>query len=137
VADDKPFRLLPALDDLNREFWQGGAEGELRFQRCQSCGHYNHPPRPICRQCRSTDLAYEAVSGKGTVHTFTVNHQPWNPTMPERYVIGVVELDEQVGLRLVTNVDCDVDTVEIDMPVEVFFEEYEDVHLPMFRPVSS
>ncbi len=39
VSDDVPFRILPALTDRNRHFWTGGAEGELRFLRCQDCGY--------------------------------------------------------------------------------------------------
>ena len=43
-----PFRILPALTDRNRHFWQGGRDGELVFLRCQDCGYYLHPPIPIC-----------------------------------------------------------------------------------------
>ena len=45
---DVPFRILPKLTDLNRGFWTGGEQGELRFLRCQDCGYYNHPPTPLC-----------------------------------------------------------------------------------------
>ena len=43
-----PFRILPRLTDRNTHFWQGGRDGELRFQRCRSCGYYLHPPAVIC-----------------------------------------------------------------------------------------
>jgi hypothetical protein len=37
-----------------------------------------------------------------------------------------------------TNViGCDVDDVRIGMPLEVTFQEYEDVFLPMFRPAGA
>ena len=32
----RPFRVLPAVTPENEHFWRGGAEGELRFLRCQS-----------------------------------------------------------------------------------------------------
>lgn len=135
---NKPFRVLPKLDDTNREFWTAGERGELRFWRCQSDGFWIHPPSPRCPQCLSDDIAIETVSGQGVVHSFTVNHQPWNPTMPERYVIALVQLEEQDGLRLMTNlVDVEPGDVRIGMPVEVTFEQYDDTWLPMFRPVSS
>ena len=134
----QPFRVLPRLDDTNREFWTAGERGELRFWRCQSDGFWIHPPTPRCPRCLSDDIAIETVNGRGVVHSFTVNHQPWNPTMPERYVIALVQLDEQDGLRLMTNlVDVEPDDVRIDMPVEVTFEKYDDTWLPMFRPVPS
>ena len=32
---DAPFRVLPAITDRNRPFWNAGRDGVLRFQRCQ------------------------------------------------------------------------------------------------------
>ena len=132
---DKPFRLLPRLNDQNEHFWTGGADGELRFLRCQDCGYWIHPPSPICPKCLRKNLAVEAASGRATVHTFTVNHQPWYPGLDPPYAVAIVELPEQEGLRLTTNVvGCEPDEVTVDMPVRVVFEEYEDVWLPMFEP---
>ena len=31
-------RPLPLITPFNEFFWTGGADDELRFQRCQSCG---------------------------------------------------------------------------------------------------
>lgn len=134
------FRVPPKVDDTNEHFWRGGAEGELRFLRCQACGHWLHPPTPACRVCLSRDLRVEAASGRGTVFSFTRNHQPWNPTMSHPYVIAVVQLDE--GPRLLTNlVDCDPSDAAIGLAVEVCFEVIgegeREVHLPQFRPVGA
>lgn len=128
------FRVLPRLDDRNRPFWTGGEHGELRFWRCQACGWWLHPPAPICPACLGTDLAVEAASGRGVVHTFTVNHQPWYPGLEPPYVIAIVELPEQAGLRLTTNVvGCEPGAVRIGMPVRVTFEQHDDVWLPFFE----
>ena len=63
------------------------------------------------------------MSGRGTVFTYTVNHQPFNPAVPVPYVIAIVELEEQAGLRIATNiVDCEPESVCIGLPVEVRFE---------------
>lgn len=132
---DDVFRVLPRLGRTNRHFWTGGEHGELRILRCQACGFYIHPGGPRCPACLATDVAPEAVSGDGTVYTFTVNHQEWNPTYEHPYVVALVELAEQSGLRLITNVvGCAPEDVEIGMPVTVEFEQDEDVWLPMFRP---
>ena len=40
------------------------------------------------------------MSGRGTVFTYTVNHQPFNPAVPVPYVIAIVQLDEQADLRI-------------------------------------
>jgi len=127
--------LLPKLDDKNREFWTGGERGELRFWRCQDCGYWLHPPGVRCPQCLSKSLAVETVSGDATLHTFTVNHQPWYPNLDPPYVIAIVALPEQDGLRLTTGiVGCEIDDVQIGMPLHVVFEQYEDVWLPFFGP---
>ena len=129
---------IPQINDENRAFWTGGADGELRFERCQACGYYLHPPSPRCPKCWSDGIASEAVSGRGTVYTYTINRQQWMPGLEVPFVLAVVELDEQPGLRLMTNiVDCPVDEVEIGMPVEVTFVQRSDAFVPLFRPAAS
>jgi len=133
-----PFRILPRLTDLNRPFWTGGEAGELRFLRCTECGYLNHPPTAICPRCYSKALEPHAVSGRGTVHAFTVNHQAWMPGPELPYVVAIVALPEQDGLRLTTNVvGCEPDDVHIGMPVEVTFEHHDDVWIPLFRPAEA
>ena len=136
---DKPFRLLPAVGPENEHFWHGGAQGELRFLRCDACRTYVHPPAPLCPECLGRSLTAEPVSGRAMVHTYTINHQPWIPGFDPPYVVAIVEIEEQRGLRLTTNiVDCEIDAVSIDMPVEVCFDEREDgIFIPLFRPSGA
>ena len=130
-----PHRHLPAITAENAFFWRAGKAGLLRFMRCPSCGFYIHPPLPICRVCKSRDVQDEPVSGRGTVLTYTVNRQVWEAGLEAPYVIAIVELAEQRGLRLTTNiVNCQLDEVRIDMPVRVVFEQHDDVWLPLFEP---
>jgi uncharacterized protein len=136
-ANGPAIRLLPRLDPTNEFFWTGGRDGVLRFLRCGSCRRFVHPPVPLCPFCLSVDLAPEAVSGRGTVHSFTVNHQQWIPGS-DPYVIGLVAIDEQPDVRLMTNlVDCEPDEDLIGTPVQVVFEPNDDVYLPLFRPVTG
>ena len=133
-----PFRVLPRLDADNEFFWTSGADGKLRFLRCTTCGYYLHPPGPVCPRCLTKSLQPEPVSGRATVATFTVNHQPWIPTYEPPYVIALVEIDEQPSVRLMTNiVECGIDDVYIGMRVEVTFEHNDDVWIPLFRPAPS
>jgi uncharacterized OB-fold protein len=133
-----PTRLLPAVGPDNEHFWQGGGDGELRFLRCDACRYYIHPPAPLCPECLGRALTPGAVSGLGVVHTYTVNHQPWIPGFDPPYVVAIVELAEQPGLRLTTNiVSCEIDDVEIGMPVRVVFEDLgQGVYLPLFEPTG-
>jgi len=137
--DKKPFRLLPQVTPENEHYWQGGAEGELRFLCCDGCRHYVHPPVPLCPECLSRDLSPRAVSGRAVVHTFTVNHQPWIPGFDPPYVVAIVSIEEQPSLRLTTNiVGCEIDEVHIGMPVRVTFEDIgDDVFLPLFEPADA
>lgn len=131
--EQPPFRVLPALDDDNGFFWTSGEDGQLRFLRCQSCGCYLHPPLPRCPECWGRDIAPEAVSGRGEVHSFTINHQSWDGST-EPYAIIVVAFPEQAGLRLTSNlVGCPLDEVRIGMPVRVAFEEREGIWFPLFE----
>ena len=133
---DLPFRVLPAVDDTNEFFWTSGQDGRLRFLRCQACGYYLHPPSPRCPKCGGHDLAPEPVSGRATVFSYTVNHQQWaGPADP--WVIALVELPEQDGLRLTTNiVGCPPDDVAIGQQVEVAFEQQDAVWFPVFERVD-
>lgn len=133
----RPPRVLPSMDDPSAFFWRSGADGRLRFLRCSACSYFIHPPAPYCPRCGGRDTAPAAVSGRGKLYSYTVNHQPWDSTS-EVYIIGVVAMDEQPDLRLLTNlVDVAADDARVGMPVEVVFEDHPPVHLPMFRPATS
>ncbi len=127
-------RKLPALNADNTSFWQGGAAGRLLMHHCTPCAQYFHPPAPICPRCTSFDVAPKAVSGKGRVLSYTINYQAWRPELTAPYVVAIVELADQPGLRFVSNiVGMPPEDVCIDMPVRVRFEQHEDVWLPLFE----
>jgi uncharacterized protein len=143
MAHDAPpsTRMLPALDDHNRAFWTGGAVGQLRVPFCTRCGVWVSPLTAECPDCDGV-LESRPVSGRGTVFTYTVNHQPFNPAVPVPYVIAIVELEEQANLRIASNiVDCEPDSVYVGLPVEVRFERQdigdESVYMPVFAPRSD
>jgi uncharacterized OB-fold protein len=80
----------------------------------------------------------EAVSGRGYVTSFTVNHKQWVPGLPVPYVLALVSIAEQDDVRLVTNiVNCDPNTVTMGMPLKVLFEQSEDVWIPLFEPEAN
>ena len=127
-------RTLPGLDRDNRAYWTGGAQGRLMIARCGACRRYVHPPMPRCAACGGRNVLPEAVSGRGRVASFTINHQAWLPGLAVPFVFAAVELEEQSGLYVFTNiVETAPESVDIGSPVEVVFEAHEDVHLPMFR----
>lgn len=129
-----PPRKLPALTRETEPFWTGGRNGQLLIQRCATCGLYQHPPLPICSVCHTESVAPVAVSGRGKVKTYTVNHQAWLPGLDQPFVIAAVELDEQAELYVYSNILCPPGEVSSGMRVRVDFEPHDDVWLPMFVP---
>lgn len=131
-------RPLPAVTPENEFFWTAGADGVLRLQECRDCAALIHPPQPVCRYCRGTNMAVRDVSGRGTLAGFTVNHHFSLPGLPAPYVVAQVAINEDPRVRLTTNIiDCDPDKLELGRQVHVVFENIEDVWLPLFRPVES
>jgi uncharacterized OB-fold protein len=131
--------LRPAPTRDEEEFWRSGADGQLRMQRCGTCRRWQHPPNPVCFTCLSRDMAFEPVSGDGTVYSFTINHQPWLPHLRDPYAVIVVELNEQPGLRFVSRlVDMDVADVRVGQRVRVVFEALgEGLFAPLFTTVGE
>ena len=128
-------RPAPPLTERTEQYWRSGADGKLRVAQCQKCRRYFHPPQPVCSHCYSQDIAFVPVSGKGTVYSWTLNRYQWAPGMKPPYVVAEVELPEQAGLRILTNiVDCDPDNVKIGMTVTVAFERAGEAFVPVFRP---
>lgn len=132
-------RLLPLLTDSNRHFWEGGGEDKLNFLHCPDCSHYVHPPLPNCPLCMQRDLEVRTVSGRASLLSWTVNHQPWIPGFDPPYVIALVAIEEQPTLRLMTNiVDCKIENLVDGLQLEVVFENAgEGVFLPLFKPVDG
>lgn len=131
-------RPLPRPYQDTAEYWAAAKDHRFVLQKCRSCGAHQFYPRGVCSHCMSSDLDWVAPSGKGTVHSFTVNHRAPHPGFKGKtpFVLALVDLAE--GPRMMTNiVDCDPESVVIGMAVEVCFEDVnDDVTLPMFRPAG-
>lgn len=133
-----PGRPLPAITTENEFFWTAGADGVLRLQECRDCASLIHPPQPVCRYCRGTNMGVRDMSGRATLAGFTVNHRFSLPGMPAPYVVAQAAIDEDPRIRLTTNIiDCEPEQLELGRQLEVVFEQHEDVWLPLFRPVGD
>jgi uncharacterized OB-fold protein len=129
----------PVPDADTEGFWRATARGEMALGRCGDCRRWQHPPVERCRVCEGL-TAFEPISGAGHIFSFIVVHRASVPgfagVLP--YVVALVELDEQPGLRLVSRlVGVEPDAVAIGGRVQ---GEIEDLpggpyRVPVFRPV--
>lgn len=131
---------VPAPDPLAKFFWEATAEGRLDILRCDSCGHYIHYPRPICDRCLGQSSTPASVSGRGTLYSYTEVVQAFHPYFVDKlpYLLAVVELEEEAGLKVTTNLVGAQDVpVRCGMAVEATFEEVAPGFvLPLFRPAT-
>ena len=132
-------RPRPVPDAVTAFYWDAADRHELMVLRCDACRLLHHPPDVACPHCGSTDLRAAVVSGRGTVFASTVARQAFDRAFLDAvpYVLALVELDEQPGVRVLANVlDVADEPVPVGTPVMVAFESGGDWSLPQFRVVA-
>ncbi len=133
---------IPVADPWSEPFWEAARHESLSIQRCVVCRRFQMPPAAFCLDCHSTDLSFEAVSGRGKIKTFTVVHSGARQDYFEQnspYVVAIVELDEQPDLYLYSNMPGSTPAdLAPGMDVEVTFQMIEEgVVIPQFRVASA
>lgn len=129
---------MPLATPETQPFFDGLKRGELLAQRCGDCGLAYFYPRPLCPGCLSGNVAWERMSGDGTLYSFVVNYRS-APGHDAPYVLAVVELAE--GPRMMAKLvgaDPDPAALRCDMAVRVVFDDVsDDMTLARFRPVGA
>ena len=130
-------RTLPQSTPETQHFWDGAKRGELVLQRGPT-GEAYFPPRPFCPRTGSRDVETFVASGRATLYSYVIAHRPRPDMGTAPHSIAVVQLEE--GPRMMTNIVGCPQTPEalvLDMPLEVTFETFGEIALPMFRPVGA
>src|SRR5688572_18291561 len=94
---------IPRASSETQPFWDGCAVEELRLPRCTDCDQIFFPPRGFCPSCLGENVTWERASGRGTLHSYVINHRPhpgWAQEGP--YAIAIVQLEE--GPRVMSNI---------------------------------
>jgi uncharacterized protein len=135
---EPPSFPVPKLNPDTEFFWRSGADGILRLLRCGQCGYIVHPPSPRCPRCGSRQVAPDAMSGRGTVYSYTIAVQAFIPGLAP-YCVGLIEVEEQADVRIVgLLLGCTSETVAVGLPVQVeFWPRTADIWVPCFRVVAS
>lgn len=128
------------IDRDNITHYRGLLESKLLFNRCDDCGHWIYPHRPMCPECFSWKVTPTEVSGKGRLYMWTIIHQSRDPNVPLTVpiVTASIELAEQKGLRYLSRiVDCPSETLAHDMPVALTWIQERGRKWPAFAPVGT
>ena len=139
ASTEAPMR--PQVTRDTAFFWAGTAAGELRIQRCASCGALRHPPGPMCLACGAPgDGGYVVAAGTGEVFSYVVHHHPPVPGKRLPLVVALVQLPE--GVRMVGEMPgVRPDQVGIGLPVRATFVRIDDdlnpFTLPAWRPAEG
>jgi uncharacterized OB-fold protein len=129
--------VRPVVNRDTAFFWEGARAGELRIQRCSSCGSLRHPPGPMCPACQAVGHDYVLSAGRGSVYSYVVHHAPQIPGKTLPLLIALVELEE--GVRMIGELrGVGIDDVEIGLPVRVGYDRIDDeLTLPFWEVVDS
>lgn len=130
-------RPVPVPDQWTKPFWDAAKNHSLALQRCQACGHFQHPPYATCLQCMAIDLRFEPVAGGGTIYAYTIMYHTGDKRFASvvPYASIVVELDAAPGALLAGNLlGAPYTEAKVGRRVEVTFERLnDDITLPQFR----
>ena len=142
MSDAEVFAKLPNLriDRDNIEHYRGLLSGRLLINRCQACGYWIYPHRPLCPECHSWDVTPTEISGRGTLFMYTLIHQSRDPKvfLEEPMPVAAVELAEQKGLRYLSSImGWPAHKLRHDMPLELVWIAQDDIRVPAFVPVES
>jgi uncharacterized protein len=141
VAPDPGPAMRPLVTPDTAFFWAGTLAGELRIQRCASCGALRHPPGPMCPACGTPgDGGYVVAAGTGEVFSYVVHHHPPVPGKQLPLVVALVQLHE--GVRMVGEMPgVAPDQVRIGLPVRSTFLRVDDdldpLALPAWQPADG
>ncbi len=118
---------------LARQWRERRAILGLCGSRCKRCGTPQYPPQRICVKpdCGAVDEMepYRFCDKKGHLFTYTADNLAYSPSPPQ--ISGMINF-EGGGRYWFDFADCDADSLEVGIPVEMSFRrKYEDKALGM------
>ena len=123
MADEREF--------TSASFYKYLAERKLMASRCKQCGSLHLPPKPLCSDCGSNEMAWAELKGRGKLAAFTAisvgpsfmqkkGHDRNNP-----YTAGIVVLEEgpRISARILGGNAKEPEKIEIGAPAEIDFTD--------------
>lgn len=132
-------RPLPTISPDNEEFWKSTREHAAKLQRCNVCSHFWYYPGPVCHHCGAQDWTWTALSGKGTIYSYSVLERAKGNPYENDVPIAIVLVRLEEGPVIMSNlVDYEPADLAIDAPVEMTYEDVNDeVTLAVFVPARG
>lgn len=127
-------RIIPETSKISQPFWDSCKAEAMEIQKCDDCDYYIYYPVYICPECASRNLTWTAVSGRGTVYTYTTADKSIFGDEP--IIVALVEIEE--GAMIMSNiVNAAAEDVSIGMSVSLTYQPIsDDFTLPVFEPAK-
>lgn len=130
IAKSPPPELFQfAADAWTQPFWDAAKAHRLTACQCGACGRYRMPPTAFCPYCRSQEVRWPSLSGRGVIYSFTIVERAVTPAMAPYvpYVPAVIELPDADGIRLISNiVGAALGDIRIGGEAHAVFDDRED-----------
>jgi uncharacterized OB-fold protein len=143
MADEKKYYLPEGLPTpraqrtgLDTEFWAATKRHELVIQQCNNCKTFQWGPEFLCHKCRSFDMGWAKVSGRGRLYSWVRCWNPVHPALKEAcpYIVAVIELPDGGNVRMVGNLlGYPMQNPPFDVAVEAVFEDHPDATLVQWK----
>ncbi|MDP9090251.1 MAG: OB-fold domain-containing protein [Pseudomonadota bacterium] len=130
----------PQIDPDSADFWKSLSQHQLRIQYSPAAERWQFPPLERCRFTGEA-LEWRAVSPRGMIASFIVQHRPVSPgydaLLP--YPIALIDLDDAPGARIPMRIaESHGDGVRVGSRVTIAFEHHPggDFHVAVARLAS-
>lgn len=138
MADDTRLQAILKLggDPADIPFWEACEQGRFLLHQCAQCAR-SYWPASRCVDHGDEAMQWVEASGRGSLHTYTIMHRAYQPTMKNKvpYVVGVVELEEG-PLYHANIIGCEHDALSVGMALRCTMERHAETGLtiPQFSP---
>lgn len=85
---------MAAMKPYVKAWYDSLAEGRLMGMKCQCCGKYEFPYKPVCNHCGSTDLEEVEMSGKAKLLGFSRSVVGIPPYTEDPVTFAQVKMEE-------------------------------------------
>jgi len=120
------YELQDAEHTEIHQFYDNLHEGDLTTTECGDCGAIHFPPRIVCPECHSDDLAYTSLPHRGELFAFTEvrGAAPIGMNDDVPFVVAVVDLGPvRLSARVV---DAGYEDLSIGDEVELVIVDLDD-----------